>query len=1521
MVQEPITSTSPQKPAQRGQALIEYALILVLVVMALVAAVAATGPALGNVFSNTVFNLVGITGTPQDLYARGGPTAFWLTVTYVAANPPAARSFPTSPPKPPTVTPTNGPSPTPSPMTPSATPTSTATEKPTPTATDRGFDVPYIDPIDQPVWWRVDSSAYLGGADWFGEYYPNTTLNGTPDRSLYNQQIDPSYRFNMNFDWGSGSPLDSWLTDNFSIRYTRKIEVFGPNPLTLNFTLDSDDGTRLKIDGTTAIDYWSAHGAGSPKTASQTLSVGIHTLVLEYYEATGNASIKLDIAANKSNVAADVNKLGGAAVCPWTQINGSQPNSISYAWKENLATVGNGFPQSMHCNLELRGYVDLNGVTNPTMSFWDVWDFGTAVDTSVKLQLAEYAPYSDDMLSGGPNWAAGTTINLHTAGANYAWTRNVIAIPAALLNKQVSWRFVMDSGSSTSVRRWYLDDVRLEAGATAKTYGVCTANKYTCGNFWDLDDVSEKSDFITTGRWDLTSKVAASNDSGGPSMAWDVSSIGVAGTSGNYAQFGGEQGTNSRVHYVAFNGLVNLNSIAADGSGGTPDWEGDLGYPILSFYHAYGLEAGDSIEVQYTRSADTAGTPAVWTRVGTSAIKSVGPTGSPISDSMKKLELQLKDIPFWNTQPFRLRFALIVDNNKESTGWYIDNIAIEREGLMKYSDYPFCDDAENGTDQWLMGGQWGIASTSGAFQTGNSFSDSPIGNYVHGQATSMSLRYPIDFNNDTPENLTNWGGNKSCYNGSTFGKATHPVLNFWHWRKLAANESFKIELYRNAHISTPGNPYVTAPLGPIAVWTYGYNSGNANQVVWEREELDMRAAVEKATGMTWAALTSTTGAGADKYDDDFFLQITFDATSNTSVSDGIYIDNIEMKEFTESSFKLWSPSTNFTAKPGAPAAGTGNGTDWEDDIDTPSDWYNRWTTGGTWTAVTWDDHSGITSMHNNDTSGLKYLHQSFNVLEMTKILDLRGATITDLPTMYFWNHYDVAAGDSISVDIALQDETEMTAATPTRNLMGYDYQYLWGSTTSYAGGSANTWGGASSWQSIWTKPASSRNDAWVREQVDLRSYVGKRLKVRFVLNAYNNSAVGLGWWIDDVRFVFRTNDVYSVPFTDNARNMRNWIPEGKWGLAPDQWRGSGGGPADLGTNPWSVFWFDCITWIKNPTKTYTSGYLNQDTCGASTWGTFFDNVTRTTAGTNAWIDSRTSASQLVDGIHFIKDFTDTIFYDFGTDGRPGSDSNTWYDGFGGRFMRTITVTGGQYTFITTSDQAVRVRVETTTGAEPAGFPASPPNIWNVINNWVSHSRSVDYQAVTLTPGTYQIIMEYYEGTGDAAAELNVGTNKFSFSDTPKASAASGTPVVNSIPFSSSSLLLNGVLNLNTPAGYTSAQWKPRLEYYQLYYFDVGTSGSVWVSTDGGFIWTQSGLSDTPCPISPSSQCSPTTLGPTSGNPPINWTPSGGKDWQQRSHNLASYINQNINIKFTLTTTSATQDGWWVTDITFGNAGS
>ena len=43
----------------------------------------------------------------------------------------------------------------------------------------------------------------------------------------------------------------------------------------------------------------------------------------------------------------------------------------------------------------------------------------------------------------------------------------------------------------------------------------------------------------------------------------------------------------------------------------------------------------------------------------------------------------------------------------------------------------------------------------------------------------------------------------------------------------------------------------------------------------------------------------------------------------------------------------------------------------------------------------------------------------------------------------------------------------------------------------------------------------------------------------------------------------------------NAQNTQNWVVEGIWGLDAEKFRGSGGGPASLGPDPWYAYWFDC----------------------------------------------------------------------------------------------------------------------------------------------------------------------------------------------------------------------------------------------------------------------------------------------------------------------------------------------------------
>jgi hypothetical protein len=220
------------------------------------------------------------------------------------------------------------------------------------------------------------------------------------------------------------------------------------------------------------------------------------------------------------------------------------------------------------------------------------------------------------------------------------------------------------------------------------------------------------------------------------------------------------------------------------------------------------------------------------------------------------------------------------------------------------------------------------------------------------------------------------------------------------------------------------------------------------------------------------------------------------------------------------------------------------------------------------------------------------------------------------------------------------------------------------------------------------------------------------------------------------------------------------------------------------------------------------------------------------------------------------------------------------------------------------------------GGTPSGLPTST---WNVINNWNYHGRTVDYQNVSLGAGNYRVIMEWFEGSGDATIQLQVGTNKFSFSDSPQAGAGGTFPVVNSTKYSSSSLILNGVINLNIPTGYTSAQWKPRLEYYSLYYINGGTKAMVEVSNDGGFTWIQDNLSNN-CPDGLESwwQCSPTTWGWQDRRPQSDY------DWGLFSLDLSSYVNQNIGLRFRLETTGSggtTYDGWWITDVVIGNNGA
>lgn len=113
-------------------------------------------------------------------------------------------------------------------------------------------------------------------------YFNNTTLSG-----LGTTRTDS----NINFNWGSGSPMSGIGSDNFSVRWTGRVQA----PATGNYTFytESDDGVRLWINNTLVIDNWTLHSTRENSATVALTAGGRYNIKMEYYEKTGQAVAQL----------------------------------------------------------------------------------------------------------------------------------------------------------------------------------------------------------------------------------------------------------------------------------------------------------------------------------------------------------------------------------------------------------------------------------------------------------------------------------------------------------------------------------------------------------------------------------------------------------------------------------------------------------------------------------------------------------------------------------------------------------------------------------------------------------------------------------------------------------------------------------------------------------------------------------------------------------------------------------------------------------------------------------------------------------------------------------------------------------------------------------------------------------------------------------------------------------------------------------------------------------------------------
>jgi hypothetical protein len=118
--------------------------------------------------------------------------------------------------------------------------------------------------------------------NWKGEYFANAALSGAPLVVRDDRYLD--------FNWQFGAPDPRLPADNFSARWTR---TFNGVPGQYRLHLTSDDGARLYINDQLVIDNW---GVQAFRTRSADYWFGgPANLRIEYFEATGVASLRLDI--------------------------------------------------------------------------------------------------------------------------------------------------------------------------------------------------------------------------------------------------------------------------------------------------------------------------------------------------------------------------------------------------------------------------------------------------------------------------------------------------------------------------------------------------------------------------------------------------------------------------------------------------------------------------------------------------------------------------------------------------------------------------------------------------------------------------------------------------------------------------------------------------------------------------------------------------------------------------------------------------------------------------------------------------------------------------------------------------------------------------------------------------------------------------------------------------------------------------------------------------------------------------
>jgi hypothetical protein len=128
---------------------------------------------------------------------------------------------------------------------------------------------------------------------WRAEYFSGRNLSGAPARVACEPDIV--------HDWGAAGPGGGIASDGFSVRWLGYATFENAN---YTFIARADDGLRVWVDGVAIISDWTDHVALDYQT-TRSMTAGVHQVVVEYYENTGQAVAQVRW-----------ERIGGASACP-----------------------------------------------------------------------------------------------------------------------------------------------------------------------------------------------------------------------------------------------------------------------------------------------------------------------------------------------------------------------------------------------------------------------------------------------------------------------------------------------------------------------------------------------------------------------------------------------------------------------------------------------------------------------------------------------------------------------------------------------------------------------------------------------------------------------------------------------------------------------------------------------------------------------------------------------------------------------------------------------------------------------------------------------------------------------------------------------------------------------------------------------------------------------------------------------------------------------------------------------------